>query len=82
MALTPEQRQQVANKIMKTLSAEREPISILKSEVRTVVDAVDDWVEANRTSYNLAIPQPARAELTAEQKARFLAEVVMKRFRD
>lgn len=81
MSLTAQQRQQVADKIMREISSEHEEIAILKSDVRATVDAVDDWAEANRTSYNNALPLAARNNLTAALKARFLSEVILKRFR-
>lgn len=64
---------------MRLISSEREPISITKTELRAAVDAVDDWLEANKTSFNSALPLPARTSLTAPQKARLLMIVVAKR---
>jgi hypothetical protein len=57
-----------------------EGVTITKQDVRAAVDAVDAWVDANQTSYNNAIPQPARGALTTDQKARILMEVVTRRF--
>lgn len=63
------------------VSARRELFGALtKSDVRTAINAVDDWVDANAASFNSAIPQPARAQLTARQKAELLMAVVRRRF--
>jgi hypothetical protein len=51
----------------------------LKAQLRAVIDAVDDWVEANAASFNSAIPQPMRGTLTTKQKAAILVFVVIRR---
>jgi len=51
-----------------------------KAELRAAVDAIDDWIDTNSSAFNTAIPQPARAELSAKQKAWLLAVVVQRRF--
>lgn len=45
------------------------PISVLKAQIRAVVDAYDSWEETNATSANNAVPTPQRTALTAQQKA-------------
>ena len=55
--------------------------SINKVDLRAAVNAADDWVNSNAASYNTALPAAARTNLTAAQKARLLAYVIMKRFR-
>lgn len=55
-------------------------LGITKAELRAAVDAVDDWIEANQSAYNSAIPQPARTQLSAQQKAALLMFVVARRF--
>lgn len=54
--------------------------AILKADLRAAVNAIDQWVSDNAAAFNTAIPQPARAKLTASQKARLLAAVVLKRY--
>lgn len=62
----------------------REPIGVLgamtKHDLRAAVDAMDTWIEANQTSLNQAIPQPARSVLTTRQKAMLFLAVVRRRF--
>ena len=61
-------------------SARREPLPLTKADLRAAIDAVDAWAEANAATFNLAIPQPARAALTPRQKAELLATVVRRRW--
>lgn len=56
------------------------PIAVNKVELRAAINAIDAWVDANASSFNTAIPQPARAALTAKQKAELLMFVVLRRF--
>lgn len=53
---------------------------VVKADLRAAVDAIDQWVSDNAASFNSAIPQPARAALTAAQKAELFLFVVRKRF--
>jgi hypothetical protein len=45
------------------------PPALTTADLRAAVDATDDWIEANKASYNAALPEPARSTLTARQKA-------------
>ncbi len=65
---------------MRKLGEDEEQIALLKPELRAAFNAADDWVEANRASYNSALPLPARTALTARQKAALLMIVIRKRF--
>ena len=59
----------------------RDPCGAMtKAELRAAVNAIDDWAEANAAEFNLAIPQPARAALSARQKAWLLFYVLRRRF--
>jgi hypothetical protein len=53
---------------------------LTKADLRAAVDGLDTFLDANAASINSAIPQPARAELTTEQKARLLALIVLRRW--
>lgn len=64
---------------MRELSNLRENIAVSKVDLRAAFNAVDDWCDANATSFNTAIPQPARSNLTATQKALLLAYVALRR---
>ena len=66
---------------MRNRSAAHEPFGVLtKVDLRAAVNAIDQWVSDNASAFNTAIPQPARAQLTAPQKALLLQYVVAKRF--
>jgi hypothetical protein len=81
MALTDPIRAAIWAEFMNRTSAiqNTEPIAIVKADLRAAVNAVDDWCDSNQTSFNNAIPQPARNNLTARQKALILALVALRR---
>lgn len=53
---------------------------ITKAQLRAALDAADQWASDNAASFNAELPQPARTVLTAAQKARLLAWVILKRW--
>lgn len=67
-------------KFAQDMSGTRTAVSIVKADLRAAVNAIDDWVEANASAFNTAIPQPARGALTTQQKAKLLWYVVQRRF--
>ena len=62
------------------ISNRRLSVTLTKAELRAAINAIDDWSEANQTSFNTAIPQPARGALTAKEKALLLMFVTAKRW--
>lgn len=52
---------------------------ITKVDLAAAVAATDDWIEANASEYNLALPQPFRGSATAQQKTLLLCFVAMRR---
>jgi hypothetical protein len=50
-----------------------------KVDLLAALGAMDDWLEANSSSLNLAIPQPARGQLTTRQKALLLGLIAARR---
>lgn len=66
---------------MEFLSARRDSTGVLlKPDLRAAVDAVDDWVDSNASSFNAALPEPAKSVMTAAQKAELLLFVVKRRW--
>jgi hypothetical protein len=65
---------------MREMSALGASCSITKADLRAALDAADVWADSNAASYNAALPQPARTALSARQKARLLAYVIMRRY--
>jgi hypothetical protein len=53
--------------------------ALTKAQLRAAVNGVDDWAESNATSFNNAIPQPARGAMTTKQKTMLLQFVILKR---
>lgn len=76
MALDATNRQRTFAQLMRAVGF---PGSMTKAEIKAAVDAVDDWADANATSYNNALPQPFRGAANAAQKNMVLAYVCMRR---
>ena len=54
--------------------------ALTKAELRAAVNAMDQWIDDNASAFNTSIPQPARAQLTAKQKAWLFSYVIKRRF--
>lgn len=52
---------------------------VTKPELRAAIDATDDWIESNQTSFNTALPQPFRGQATLAQKTFLFCYVAMRR---
>lgn len=65
---------------MRVLSADREPVAVNKNDLRAALNAADQWAEDNAVSFNAALPEPAKSNLTAGQKARMLVQVIKRRW--
>lgn len=71
----------VHSRYMRDLSNERDTFGNLnKADLQAAINAIDDWSNANQASFNAAIPLPARTALTAPQKARLFAAILLKRY--
>ena len=81
MALTEDDRKELWSKFMSDVSSRYEALGALsKQDLRAAVDAIDTWIDDNLASFNSAIPQPARSELTAKQKAEIFFAVARRRW--
>jgi hypothetical protein len=78
--LTDTDRKALWARFMEDLSRNRELIAVNKADLRATVDAIDSWVDNNQASFNSALPEPAKTNLTAKQKAALLMYVVNKRY--
>jgi len=74
--LTEQERQDVHVALMRDGNC---PGDVVKLDNRAVVNAIDDWCEANQASFNSALPLPFRTSATPLQKARVLARVAIRR---
>jgi hypothetical protein len=73
-------RAEVWAQFMRDESDARQPMGLTKAELRAAFNAADDWTEAAQTSFNNALPLPARNVLTGKQKAKLLAMVLYARW--
>ena len=79
MALTTEDRQKVSNGLQRAWSQTWEAVGISSDELLAAVVATDTWIENNQTSYNTALPDAARTNLTATQKTVLFCAVALAR---
>lgn len=54
-------------------------LGVTKSELRAAINATDQWIEDNQSSFNTALPQPFRGSATLPQKTFLLCYVAMRR---
>ena len=73
-------RGQVSGLVQEDLSETREALGLTRPDLLAAINAVDQWAEDNKASFNSALPLPARTTLTASQKARLLMYVIRKRY--
>lgn len=74
--LTTAGRVAVAAGFMRELA---ESVAFTKPHLVAAVAATDDWVEANTTSFNTALPAAFRTSATTAQKIALLCYVLMRR---
>ena len=75
--LTEQQLDEVTAEFMRQAKG---PLGLLKMEIRAAVQPLDAWYDANASSANQALPQPARTVLTLEDKALMSNLIVNKRY--
>jgi hypothetical protein len=78
--LDEQNRKLIWSDFMSELSQERDPVAVDKVELRSALDAMDDWLNANMATIINAIPAPTRNKLTNQQKLRLLVFIVQRRF--
>ena len=54
--------------------------AIVKDDFLAAVAGLDEYLDANATAINQAIPQPARGALSVKQKALLLVYVIRQRY--
>ena len=74
-------RQDLQKEFCSDLSNSRTVFNLLKPDLRAAINAIDNWIVANQASFNAAIPQPARATLTVDQKTELFMRVMARRFK-
>jgi len=80
MALIDETgRQRIWRGLMRFWSNQRSALGVNKTNLRAAIDATDQWIEDNQTSFNNALPTNARNNLTAAQKTILFCAVALAR---
>jgi hypothetical protein len=77
--LTSTDRERVRNFVMRVASSIVGSWAVTKTELRTLVDDTDDWIEANQSAYNSAISASVRNKFTTAQKTLVFCYVAMRR---
>lgn len=52
---------------------------LTKPDLQAALAAIDDWIDANQTSFNSNLPQPFRSTATTAMKMRLFAYVLWRR---
>lgn len=73
-------RKQAWADLMRQFSQDAQSVGVTKPDLRAAIDAIDQFLSDNAATINAAIPQPARASLTAPQKALLLVYVIKQRY--
>jgi len=78
--LSAADRQRVSTGLQRYWSNLREVVAgMTKSDVLAAVNATDTWINDNQASYNTALPDAARNNLTADQKVLLFCAVALLR---
>lgn len=72
-------RQRVWAQAMRDIPRDVGLPEITKQELKAAMDAMDDWIEAQQLTFNLALPQPFRAAATGRQKSVLFMMVLARR---
>lgn len=72
-------RQRIWRGLMRWWSSVWEVMALSTSELLAAVNATDAWIDANQASFNSALPQAARDNLTAAQKTLLFCAVALAR---
>lgn len=79
-ALSAGERAELLKAFSADLSGTRTPFNLSRADLLAAINAADDWADANASSFNSALPLPARTTLSAKQKAAILMFVIRRRF--
>jgi len=77
MALSAADRQKVTDQLMRDNEAPLGPMT--KAELRTAVNATDQWIDDNQASWIATLPANVASATTAVQKTWIFAYVLMMR---
>ena len=74
--LSATDRQRVKNYIMRNVSSD---LGVTKPDLQAAIDATDQWIEDNQSTFNSAIPVAARTAMNTNQKTLMFCFVAMRR---
>jgi hypothetical protein len=81
MAVLPDtERADLSAEIQRELSRNRATTILSKPEMRTLINAMDDYLETNKVAINTAIPLPVRGNATTAEKALAMSYVALRRY--
>lgn len=72
-------RAQVWRGFMRYVSSLNISLALSGPNLRAAVDATDNWIDSNQSSYNTALPAAAQGGLTAPQKTLLFCAVAARR---
>jgi len=75
--LTPQQVKRAWARLVDERLVRDGPVTLTKADLVAAANAVQAFLWDNRAALNTAVPQPARAQLTTDQKMALLAVVVL-----
>lgn len=77
--LSEEDIKRIWRGLMRLWSSLRESVVIDKTQLLAAVEATDEWIDNNVASYNSALPDAARTNLTQAQKTLLFCAVAAMR---
>lgn len=77
MALSAADRQKVTDQLMRDNQSSTGAMT--KAELRTAINATDDWIDANQASWIATLPANVASATSAVQKTWIFAYVLMMR---
>jgi len=80
MALTNEELTDIWARYQNITSRAGIEVATSKDDLRTAVEDVETWIDANQVSYNTALPEPYKTDASAQEKALMLSLVAAKMY--
>jgi hypothetical protein len=77
--LSDTDRARIWRGLMRWWSKLRDAVALGKADLRSAVDATDTWIDDNQVSFNAALPEAARNNLTQPQKTLLFCCVALAR---
>jgi len=72
-------RKRITVGLMRYWSSIWEVVGVSSTDLRAAIDATDGWIDDNQISFNNALPNPAKSNLTLAQKTLLFCSVALAR---